>query len=60
MNPRFVRFLTLLIGIVILAAAIFAMSGEPGAASENPTEAFQENDSAGGNVSSKSIIKLLK
>ena len=58
MNPRFVRFLTLLVGIVILAAVIFAMSGEPGAASENPTEAFQENDSAGGNVSSKSISKL--
>lgn len=58
MKSRFVRFLTLLVGIILLAAIIFAMSGEPGAASGNPTETFQENDNADGNVSSKSISKL--
>ena len=58
MKSRFVRFLTLLVGIILLAAIIFAMSGEPGAASGNPSEAFQGSDNAGGNVSSKSISKL--
>ena len=58
MKSRFFRFLTLLVGIILLGAVIFAMSGEPGAASGNLSEAFQGNDNAGGNVSSKLVSKL--
>ena len=58
MKSRFVRFLTLLVGIILLAAIIFAMSGEPGAASQALPGSSSGIDNCGGNVSNEPSSNL--